>query len=317
MLVGDGTELPPALQSIAAESARMYPEFVHELEDESGIRIDFRKQGTILISNQGSFPASAETIAPEALSSIEPSLAVAGENRDAPRLGHRASGPAQAAFIAENSVDPRTLMSALIKAAKHRGVDVSSGSHVEDLLLTNGRVCGVITSKTSYSSTQVINCAGAWTSRIGPQKFPMRPVKGQMLAVVGGPPLRHVLRGDDAYLVPRSDGRIVIGSTLEEAGFDKQIDANTIERLFHAAVELLPALGKARQHEAWAGLRPATPDFLPILGETSTPGYFVASGHYRDGILLAPVTAQILCTVVLQEPCKHDLRAFSATRFHT
>ena len=99
--------------------------------------------------------------------------------------------------------------------------------------------------------------------------------------------------------MPRSDGRIVIGSTLEEAGFNKRTEVTTIERLFHAAIELVPALAAARQLEDWAGLRPATPDNLPIIGETSTPGYFVAGGHYRDGILLAPVTAKVMSGLIL------------------
>ena len=145
----------------------------------------------------------------------------------------------------------------------------------------------------------------------------MRPVKGQMLAVVNGPPLQYVVRAEHVYLVPRSNGRIVIGSTLEEAGFDKQIDVDAIEKLFHAAGELVPALARARQHEVWAGLRPGTPDGLPIMGEASLPGYYVATGHYRDGILLAPITARALSDVLDHGACRYDLTAFAPSRFET
>jgi glycine oxidase len=127
--------------------------------------------------------------------------------------------------------------------------------------------------------------------------------------------VRHVIRAPEVYLVPRSDGRVVIGSTLEEAGYDERTDADTIHRLHQAAIRLVPALGQARVLEAWAGLRPGTPDDLPILGATSTPGYFVATGHFRDGILLAPVTAHIMAQVIAGAKPDYDISAFSPLRF--
>jgi len=163
----------------------------------------------------------------------------------------------------------------------------------------------------------VINCAGAWAGQIGPHSLPVRPVKGQMLSVLMPEKnlLRHVLRTPDVYLIPRSDGRLLIGATLEEAGFDKKTVPETLQQLRHAALELVPELGNAKILEAWAGLRPATPDALPILGETGTAGYFVATGHFRDGILLAPLTAKVMTKLVMgAKPC-FDLVAFSASRF--
>lgn len=300
MLVGAGDEFPPALRALAKASAAMYPVFVRELEDASNLKIDFRGQGTILLSAGGHIPEFARRVSTEDLSDLEPSLR---------------HGSLSAAFLPEHSVDPRSLMHALSQAAKHREVDVASGSPVENMLIENGGAAGVKTSRSSYPAKIVVNCAGAWTGQIGPQKFPVRPVKGQMLAVIGGPPLEHVIRGEKVYLLPRSDGRIVIGSTLEEAGFDKQTDVDTIEKLLRSATQFVPALAKARQHEAWAGLRPATPDLLPILGETSIPGYFVASGHYRDGILLAPATAKALAELITDGTSAYDLSAFSPERF--
>ena len=127
--------------------------------------------------------------------------------------------------------------------------------------------------------------------------------------------VRHVIRTPDVYLIPRSDGRMLIGATAEEAGFDKQTVPETIQKLRQAAIDLVPQLAGARMLEAWAGLRPGTPDGLPILGATPTPGYFVATGHFRDGILLAPVTARLMGQVISGRVPDWDLGAFSAHRF--
>ncbi|HEX4487591.1 MAG TPA: FAD-dependent oxidoreductase, partial [Terriglobales bacterium] len=192
-----------------------------------------------------------------------------------------------------------------------------SGTTVTQIIVSDGRAIGVSTDKTTYHAPIVVNCGGAWAGQIGPHQFPARPVKGQMLSVIGGPNIRHVVRAPEVYLVPRSDGRLVIGSTLELAGYDKRVDADTIQRLHDAAVRLVPGLAQARRHELWAGLRPGTPDELPFLGETSTPGYFVAAGHFRDGILLTPITAQVMSQLVAGAKPDYDLAAFSPNRFHT
>lgn len=328
MLASLGSEIPEPLKALAVESARMYPEFVHELEDESGTKVDLRDQGTILISSQGKFPLAAKQLTLDELSSLEPaasaSLLREFVQAHSPVLSAvggtaiAASGPGtpekSLGYLQERCVDPRALVAAAIKAARHRGVDIASGTAVDEVLVSGNRATGVRTNRSSYSSGIVINCAGAWAGCVAPVNFPVRPVKGQMLAVVGAN-LRHVVRGDDVYLVPRSDGRIVIGSTLEDAGFDKRVEVNTIQRLFQAAVELVPALARAKKHEDWAGLRPGTPDELPILGETSTVGYFIAGGHYRDGILLAPITARVMKDLIAKRTLPYDLKPFAAGRF--
>jgi glycine oxidase len=222
-----------------------------------------------------------------------------------------------ATFLKERVVDPRTLGTAALKAAKHHGVDISSGSEVTGVLISQERVNGVRTEKTTYTAPAVVNCAGAWAGGVGPHRFPTRPVKGQMLSVAGGPrnTPRHVIRSPEVYLVPRSDGRVLIGATVEEAGFDKRTDPDTIEQMHRAGLRLIPALGGARILEAWAGLRPGTPDNLPILGVTATPGYFVATGHFRDGILLTPVTAHVMAQVIMGAKPEYDISAFSPMRF--
>jgi glycine/D-amino acid oxidase-like deaminating enzyme len=225
-----------------------------------------------------------------------------------------ASDCGPAVYLKESSVDPRALTSAALKAARHRDVDISSGTSVTEILLSDGRVTGVRTDKTTYNAPVVVNCAGAWAGQLPPHQFPVRPVKGQMLSIVGGSALRHVIRGE-IYLVPRSDGRILVGATVEEAGYDKRTDVDTIKRMHQSALRMVPALAQGRILESWAGLRPGTPDNLPILGATETPGYFVATGHFRDGILLAAITAHVMTQVITGTKSDHDLSAFSPHRF--
>jgi glycine oxidase len=304
MLVDSPGETQPALRELAMASARMYPEFVHELGDESGLKVDLRSVGTIVLSRCERGPKNE---LPRPLAELEPSL----RNLDdaAPR--------SSALFLKERCVDPRHVTVAALAAAKHRGVDFSSGDEVLGVEVADGMVSGVRTNKTRFSTGVVVNCAGAWAGQIAPHTFPTRPVKGQMLCVVMPEKemVRHVVRAPEVYLIPRSDGRMVIGATAEDAGFDKRTVPETIQKLRQAAMDLVPRLAEARILEAWAGLRPGTPDGLPILGATPTPGYFVATGHFRDGILLAPVTARVVGLVVAGKKSEFDLSAFAAARF--
>ena len=331
MLVDCAIETPLALQPLATASARMYPEFAHELEVESGLKVDLRDQGTILfLSSEHIRHPGVRTAAiqPADWGELEPALAKVpldqefdlkerGLGLDPQELAMAVSAMHPAAFyLKERSVDPRALGAAAIKTAKNRGVDFSSGDQVTSVNTSDGRVSGVTTTKTVFHAPKVVNCAGAWAGQFPPYRFPTRPVKGQMLCVIGVHGLlRHVIRAPEVYLVPRSDGRILIGATVEEAGYDKRTDPDTIQRMHQAAIRLAPALRDARVHEAWAGLRPGTPDNLPILGETETPGYFVATGHFRDGILLAPVTAHVMAQVVTGVKPDYDLSPFAASRF--
>lgn len=298
MLADTPVELPAALHELARASANRYPEFVHQLQDEAGANVDLRDHGTIFLSD--SYRQAGHSL-PLPLPELEPALA----NPQQPAI-----------FLRERSVDPRALSAASLKAAKHHGVDVSSGTTVTSVLIERDRVVGVETEKTTYAASSVVNCTGAWSGQLGPVPCPTRPVKGQMLALVGTHELvRHVIRSPEVYLVPRSDGRILVGSTLEEAGFDKRTHAETIHRLHQNAITLVPKLAETRILESWAGLRPGTPDALPLLGSTSIPGYFIATGHFRDGILLAPITAYIMARVISGKDPEYDLSAFSPERF--
>ncbi len=304
MLVDCPLETPAALQPLATASARLYPEFASELEIESGMKVDLRDQGTILFPSPAHLSSSASQAwrLPAPLSELEPALA---------DFTH------SALYLQERSVDPRALTAAALQAAKRRGVDISSGDEVTAVQLSRGQAAGVTTTKTSFHAPKVVNCAGAWSGQIAPHPFPTRPVKGQMLCLASPVRslLKHVIRTPEVYLIPRSDGRILAGATVEEAGFDKRTDVTTIQRLHHAAIALIPELRHAKILEDWAGLRPGTPDALPILGPTATLGYYVATGHFRDGILLAPITAQVMAEVILGTNCNYDLTPFPPARF--
>jgi glycine oxidase len=306
MLVDCPLETPEVLQPLASASARMYPEFAHELEIESGVKVDLRDAGSIVfpppehVHETAGF--SLSSLLPTPLAELEPALAEPGR---------------PAFFLKERSVDPRALTAAAIKTAKNRGVDFSSGDPVKRIDISDKTVSGVTTTKTSFVAPKVVNCAGAWAGQLDPHAFPTRPVKGQMLCLImpSRELIRHVIRSPEVYLIPRSDGRLLVGATVEEAGFDKRTDRPTIQRLHRAALALAPKLADAKILEDWAGLRPGTPDALPILGATETPGYFVATGHFRDGILLAPITAQIMAQLITSGDAGYDLKAFDPQRF--
>lgn len=306
MLVASPLETTTVLQALATASARLYPEFAHEVQIESGIAVDLRDFGTIVcpppehIHEHPGFTAAS--LSPAALRELEPALA---------------DSMPPAFYLKERSIDPRALAAAATKTAKTRTVDFSSGDGVTSVDLSEGRTTGVTTVKTSFLASKIVNCAGCWSGQISPSRLPTRPVKGQMLCLVTHPrnQLKHVIRTPDVYLIPRSDGRVLVGATVEEAGFDKRTDPDTIQRLHRAALKLVPKLADAKILEDWAGLRPGTPDNLPILGATEIPGYYVATGHFRDGILLAPITAQVMADVIEGRKPEYDLSPFSPSRF--
>ena len=309
MLAPHGGDLAGELTELANASAAMYPEFVHELEDEAAARphkphapaIDLRDQGTILIGDESRHVPGARPLSASELNQLEPLVSATGT----------------ASFIEESSVDPRGLMAALVRSLKHRGVDLRHGTAATRIVREAGSF-EVHTAKTKYAAGAVVNCCGAWAGDIaGGVSVPSRARKGQMLSVIPreSPLLQHVVRSEEVYLIPRSDGRILVGSTVEDVGFDKRVEPQTIKHMQGLAEQLVPEIADSKIHETWAGLRPGTPDDLPILGESSVAGYFIATGHFRNGILLAPVTAEIMAKLVRGEAAEYELKAFSPARF--
>ena len=299
---------PPELAKMIAASARLYPEFVSELRAEAFESPDLREQGTLAFFEGDDVPAceGARKLSEEDLKQVEPLIAL----RE------------QVYLLPERSVDPRKLGSVLEKAARTLGVDFITGSAVTEVAVLNRRATGVRTARSFYGGAAVVNCAGAWASQIKPLGLPTRPVKGQIVCLVppagnqhAGPLIQHVVRTPEVYIVPRSDGRMLLGSTVEEAGYDKRVDPDTVKRLQQAAARVVPEIAQMRLHDAWAGLRPGSPDGLPILGLTSLPGYYAATGHYRDGIMLAPITAVVMSQLISGREPEFDLKAFSPLRF--
>jgi len=308
---------PPALRELITASARMYPAFVDELRAEAFESPDLRCDGTIAFFSGNEQPRceGARLLSDSELSALEPLIVQ--------------RGPAY--FLPECSVDPRKLGSALEKAARTLGADIVTGAGVKEIAVLAGRATGVRTAKSFYPAAAVVNCAGAWAAQMQPFGVPTRPVKGQMVCIVPrshvttqasvrsagsqGPLIRHVLRTPEVYIIPRSDGRMLLGATVEEAGFDKRVDTDVVQRFYRAASEFVPKITDMRIHDAWAGLRPGSPDGLPILGATSLKACYAATGHYRDGILLAPVTAHLMAQVLTGKQPDLDLRPFSPMRF--
>jgi glycine oxidase len=309
---------PLELAELIAASAGMYPEFVRELRDEAFESPDLRDAGTIAFFAPEKAPKcdGARVLDDRELSRLEPAVALRG----------------CAYFLPERSVDPRKLGSALEKAARNRGADFATGSAVTEVAVLGGRAAGVRTAKSLYAAGKVVNCAGAWAAQIKPFGAPTRPVKGQMVCVVPNHPtqpkegsvgrphhsgllIEHTVRTPEVYIIPRSDGRIILGATVEDAGFDKRVDPSAVQRLLRTAARVAPEIVQMRVHDAWAGLRPGSPDGLPILGPTSLPGYYTATGHYRDGILLAPITAQLMTQLLTGQPLRFNVEAFSPLRF--
>lgn len=291
----------PLFRRLAKASAELWPSFAAAVQNESGVSVDLRSEGKVLfLAAREETPQLASELTPAQLRQIEPDLAYSG----------------RAVFLPESHLDPRALMHALLEAALHLGVELDSGADVQTIELSGGRADTVVTSKARYNGRQIVNCAGAWAGSFSPVPVPVRPIKGQMLCLVTGAPLlRHVVHGNGVYVVPRSDGRLIVGSTVEDVGFDKRVDPDTIQRLRQAAAVLVPALGQARMHDTWAGLRPCTPDKLPAIGSTSVEAYFVATGHFRDGILLAPITARLVTQLLLRQQPEIDVEEFSPLRF--
>jgi glycine oxidase ThiO len=293
----------PLFRKLANASAEIFPTYVTVLQDESGINVDLRCDGTIrfIDPDDSEHPSEGTPLSQEALQEIEPYLEY--------------SGPA--VLLQQNCLDPRLLIEALLKAALGLGVHIATGADVTHLQIEEGRAVAAVTTKTRYAAKTIVNCAGAWSGQFSPVPIPTLPIKGQMLALIPEKKdlIRHVVYGNGVYVIPRGDGRAVIGSTVEDVGFDKRVSPEVVQRLHQSAAVLFPELGEARIHEDWAGLRPGTPDKFPIMGTTSVEGYFVATGHYRDGILLAPITAQLMSQLILGKQPDIDFSAFSLDRF--
>jgi glycine/D-amino acid oxidase-like deaminating enzyme len=210
------------------------------------------------------------------------------------------------------------LMDALEIATKRAGVELIEEAEVSALTTERGRVTGVVSAGKRFDAGVVIVAAGTWSSRLlEPLGLNVKviPARGQMIAVRGnGCPIKRVLHSSKVYLVPRNDGRVLIGATVEYKGFHKAVTAGAINQLLNAAVELSPSIANFEMIETWCGFRPDTIDHLPILGPSGIESLFLATGHFRNGILLAPLTADLVSAAIVSGREPEEIGPFSAGR---
>lgn len=306
MLAAEDPDNPPELSELALLSRSLYPAYLDSIERLSGRSIPLRTTATL----QASIPG------------MDPHWSLARGAISAEEAIHRVPGlvPGGRSFLwlAEASVDPRDLCQALPEAAIAAGVQIREN---EEALAVSSRPGGVEISSAhgSWSAEAFINCCGAWADSAAfsapfqpGRRTRVEPCKGHMLAVEwrGEPTLRHVLRTPEIYLVPRGGGRIVVGATVERAGFDRQIRPEAIHHLLSLARELWPPIAGGDVVDVWTGFRPATGDALPVIGPAAQPRCWLAGGHFRNGILLAPATAQVIRNLIAGAPAGADLGAF-------
>ncbi len=319
------------LLHLGLASARAYPEFAAELIDVSGRDPGYLACGTIAAARDADEAEALDRelalrrrlglpvkrlLASDARR-LEPSLA------PALRLGLEVPD--------DHAIDPRKLTPALAEAAQRSGVTLRSGAEVAALKLTSAggpgagreRVAGVrLSTGEVVGAEQVVIAAGVWSGSLrgipDDARVPIRPVKGQILRLhdpAGPGLLTRALRMHVGYVVPRGDGRYVLGATTEERGFDTTVTAGPVVELLRDAIELLPGFSELVIDELSAGLRPSTPDNAPALGPGAIEGLHWATGHYRHGILLAPITAEIVARALADDPLPELAAAFTPGRF--
>ncbi|HEX4019896.1 MAG TPA: FAD-dependent oxidoreductase [Acidobacteriaceae bacterium] len=347
MLAAMDPENPPALQPLSLHSIRLYPEYLTRIQQLSGHAVPLRTHRTLQQLHAASSASTPGSLSGNRAQLTEIQLAeirqfIPGIHLpDAPGNQHEFREikstsdflePASVfldpafAFLKEDSLDPRDLCRALPLAAHACGVTLIE----ETTVLGVSPLGDALSIQTNHPGPihtgMFVNCCGAWSSMLPAQlpvtlpsnPFPVTPAKGQMVNLsLPAERLRCVLRVPGLYLIPRGDGRVAIGATVEYAGFDPQVHEESIQGLIDDAATLLPELRHAPRLESWVGFRPATPDGLPILGATETPHCWLATGHFRNGIMLAPVTARCMAQAMLGEPTDIALDIFSAARFAT
>jgi glycine oxidase len=302
MLAAHDPHNPPQLRALAEFSLSLYPAFLERIHNISGIRVPFHTDTTL----QALPPhVVVDNILPaDDLTHLLPAL-------------H--PGDHRFLLLDEHSLDPRELAAALLAAVRATTIDLRPNTPVL-YVQSHPNSIEVHAPTGVLHAAQFVDCTGAWGATA--PAFGIAPKKGQMLAVSLPPslPLHLVVRTPEIYIVPRTgnstEHRAIIGATIEDAGFDKTVDPVDIAKLHALAAALLPQLASAPILESWAGLRPATQDGLPLLGAIRTqPHHHIATGHYRNGILLAPATAHLMAQVITGESTSIDLSPFSPARF--
>ena len=307
---------PGPFYDLCRASLARYPALAQELEVATGIAVGYRG-GTLEVALDDDF---ARLLAARAEKLLQHGMPVEVVDDGAvralePGLSPEARG---ALFFAEEaSVDPRPLSRALQVAAHRAGARFQTGQ-VHRIVHERGRAVGVEHDLGRIEAGAVVLAAGAWSTLVEGSALTrgaVRPVRGQMALLDTRPPLlSRVVFTDRGYLVPRADGRLLCGSTMEEVGFERGVTAGGLSAVLSMALAAAPELARAPLVDTWSNFRPASPDGWPVLGASAVPGLFYATGHTRNGILLAPVTADAVSATVLGQPAPVELAPFSASR---
>lgn len=300
MLAVNDPQNPPELLPLCVRSGELYPAYLDRVEALSGQRVPLRTRRTLQEVNSESSSPHLATVAEitELASGLDP-------------RGHCFE------WLEESSIDPNDLRDALPAAVRLAGgilLEVTEVLGVE----TAADGVRVQTNRERIAARMFVNCCGAWAGSRRLGGVPVEPVKGHMANLQCQSDRLHcVVRTPTVYLVPRGDGRVTVGATIEHAGFDETIHESQIKPVLDSALRLLPEAIIPSPLDAWTGLRPGTPDGLPILGAAKNEHCWHATGHYRDGILLAPVTARVMTQVMLGEAPDVPLEPFSPARFES
>jgi glycine oxidase len=313
-LRGDGP-----LTQLCLESRALYPAWESTIRERTGCDVELRLVGVITVAF-----SAAQRAALEAQVAWQERADLRVERLDAaaaaalePSLSREVFGGVW--FPEDARVDPPSLLAALRLAAEQAGVALRAEAFVRRVLIRSGRAAGVVLSDgTTIEGDAVVVSAGSWSSLIGETSLPddaIAPARGQIIELkLPAPVLHGVVEGPDCYLSPRDDGRVLVGSTIELVGFRPGATATAIRDLLTAAIRLLPALGDATLSRAWAGFRPRSTDERPLIGTVGIEGLFVATGHYRNGVLLAPITGEIVASLIAGAPPPFDLSPFDPRR---
>jgi glycine oxidase len=317
---GVEAEEPGPFLDLCNASLARYRAFAEELERLSGVAVGYRGGGTLEVAFDD---ATARVLAARAEQLGRHGVPVEVLDGDQarrlePGLDARVRGGLW--FREEASLDPRLLARALYLAAHRAGAGFLAGQ-VRRIAQAGGRVSGVEHDRGRIAAGSVVLAAGSWSPLVEGSGLPpgaVRPVRGQIALLDTRPPLlSRVVFSEKGYLVPRADGRVLAGSTMEEVGYERGVTAGGLAAVLGLALEIAPALASAPVLETWSNFRPASPDGWPVLGASALPGLFYATGHTRNGILLCPVTADAVAAAILGSPAPVDLGPFSAARLAT
>jgi glycine oxidase len=312
-----------ALVALGRESQARWPAFAAELQAGSGIDVELRTEGTLVVALTADDQArlAHHLVFQQQLGLPLNWISAAETRRREPHLAGKLAGAVWSPE--DHQVDNRKLASALRAAAEGAGATIREHTAVKEISTAAGCAEGVLLADgTKFPADVVVLAAGAWSRGIAgvasEQRPPVRPIKGQMLSLqmdAAAPLLNHVIWAPGVYLVPRRDGRLIVGGTVEERGFDTTLTAGGLLTLLEAAWRTLPAIEELPIDEMWVGHRPGSRDDAPILGPGPVSGLVYATGHHRNGILLAPVTADTMARLVLDGTLDSAIRPFGVERF--